>query len=168
MQARHDDQGRNMERKWHRDGRAPSASRLLLEDPAGTFLQARHVIVNEHIRARKRTRPSPPQSYAQQFFEGTAGVVVHACYSEHPSTQEAGMSLCANCLTLTRDTSGVPGHVALRIVDTQRRKIPRSVTATISTFRCSDCGAIWRYRDAKDDDQQGWSLLATQSASEGR
>lgn len=78
------------------------------------------------------------------------------------------MSLCANCLLLTRDTSGVPGHVALRIVDTQRRRIPRSVTVTISTFRCSDCGAIWRYREAKDDGQQGWSLLAPESASKGR
>lgn len=77
------------------------------------------------------------------------------------------MSLCANCLTLTRDTSGAPGHAALRIVDTQRRKIPRSVTVTISTFRCTDCGAVWRYREAKDDGQQGWSLLEPVPASEG-
>jgi len=78
------------------------------------------------------------------------------------------MSLCANCLSLTRDTSGTPGHLALRIVDTQRRRIPGSVTVTISTFRCSDCGAIWRYREAKDGGQQGWSILATEAANEGR
>lgn len=75
------------------------------------------------------------------------------------------MSLCANCLSLTRDTAGAPGHVALRIVDTQRHRIPRSVTVTLSSFRCADCGAIWRYREAKDDGQQGWSLLETESAS---
>ncbi len=77
------------------------------------------------------------------------------------------MSLCANCLALTPDTPGVAGHLALRIVDTQRRKIPRSVTVTLSTFRCSDCGALWRYREAKDEGPQGWALVATEVASEG-
>lgn len=106
--------------------------------------------------------------YAQTVLWDYCGHGFHACYSGHPSTQEAGMSLCATCLILTRDTPRAPGHVALRIVETQRRRIPRSVTVTISTFRCSDCGAIWRYREAKDDGQQGWSLLTTESASEGR
>lgn len=77
------------------------------------------------------------------------------------------MSLCANCLTLTRDTSGGPGHLALRIVDTQRRRIPGTVTVTMSTFRCSDCGAIWSFREAKDNGQQGWSLVATDGADKG-
>jgi len=27
--------------------------------------------------------------------------------------------------------------------------------------------AIWRYREAKDDGQQGWSLVVTASANEG-
>ena len=78
------------------------------------------------------------------------------------------MSLCVNCLALMRDTSQAPSHLALRIVDTQRRKTPRSVSVTISTFRCSDCGAMWRYREAKDDGPQGWSLMQTDSASENR
>jgi len=78
--------------------------------------------------------------------------------------REAGMSLCANCLTLTRGTSGAPGHLALRIVDTQRRRTPQSVTVTLSTFRCSDCGAMWHYREAKNEGPQGWSLLPTESA----
>jgi len=78
------------------------------------------------------------------------------------------MSLCVNCLTLMRDTSHAPSHLALRIVDTQRRRIPQSVSVTISTFRCSDCGTMWRYREAKDDGPQGWSLMETDSAHEGR
>lgn len=78
------------------------------------------------------------------------------------------MPLCDNCLALTRDTPGTPGHLALRIVDTQRRRIPQSVTVTISTFRCSDCGTMWRYREAKDDGPQGWSTLPTESIDAGR
>lgn len=74
------------------------------------------------------------------------------------------MSHCANCLTLTRDTAGAPGHIALHIVDTQRRRTPRSVTVTISTFRCSVCASMWRYREAKDDGQQGWSFLPPAAA----
>ena len=69
------------------------------------------------------------------------------------------MLLCTNCLAVARDTSGAPGHPGLRIIDTRRSRIPRSVTVTISTFRCAECGAIWRYREAKDNGAQGWALV---------
>lgn len=88
-----------------------------------------------------------------------AGIPGSACYSRLPSGQEAGMQLCENCLSVTRDTSGAPGHPGLRIVDTRRSRIPGSVTVTISTFRCQECGAIWRYREAKDNGPKGWALV---------
>lgn len=77
------------------------------------------------------------------------------------------MLLCATCLAVLRDASGAPGHLSLRIIDTRRSKIPRSVTVTISTFRCSDCGAIWRYREAKDSGPQGWALVPSDETNDG-
>ena len=47
------------------------------------------------------------------------------------------MARCENCLAVIPDTAGTLGHPALRIIDTQRRKIPRAATVTVSTFRNS-------------------------------
>jgi len=77
------------------------------------------------------------------------------------------MLLCANCLAVARDASNAPGHLALHIIDTRRSKLPRSATVTISTFRCSDCGATWRYREAKDNGPQGWSQVLSEETGEG-
>ena len=77
------------------------------------------------------------------------------------------MLLCANCLAVARDASNAPGHLGLHIIDTRRSKIPRSATVTISTFRCSDCDAIWRYREAKDSGPQGWSRVLGEETGEG-
>jgi hypothetical protein len=77
------------------------------------------------------------------------------------------MFLCANCLAVASDASGASGHLGLRIIDTRRSKMPRSVTVTISTFRCSDCSAIWCYREAKDSGPQGWSLVPGEKTGDG-
>ncbi|TPQ35384.1 hypothetical protein C2U69_21085 [Cupriavidus pinatubonensis] len=74
------------------------------------------------------------------------------------------MLLCANCLAVARDASKASGHLALHIIDTRRSKLPRAATVTISTFRCSDCGVIWRYREAKDSGPQGWSQVLSEEA----
>lgn len=87
-----------------------------------------------------------------------------ACYSGIPPAQEIGMLLCANCLAVARDASKASGHLALHIIDTRRSKLPRAATVTISTFRCSDCGVIWRYREAKDSGPQGWSQVLSEEA----
>ncbi|TPQ43102.1 hypothetical protein C2U69_04005 [Cupriavidus pinatubonensis] len=72
-----------------------------------------------------------------------------------------------NLVAASRDASGAPGHLALRIIDTRRSKIPRSVTVTISTFRRSGRGEIWRCREAKNSGPQGWSLVMSEEASDG-
>lgn len=89
-----------------------------------------------------------------------------ACYSGLPSPHESRIARFENCLAVIPDTAGTPGHPALRIIDTQRRKIPRAATVTVSTFRCTDCGTVWRYRDAKDDGPQGWAIVPGNAAPE--
>lgn len=88
------------------------------------------------------------------------------CYSGCSPDIETGMPLCDNCLSIQRDTLGAPGHPALRITDTQRRKLPGSFSETVSMFHCAQCGAVWRYREAKGGDDQGWALLQEGAASE--
>ncbi len=68
------------------------------------------------------------------------------------------MSICERCMSIAPGIAGAPGHPALRIIDTQRQKIPGSPSVTVRIFRCLTCGTVWRYREAKRD-EVGWRLL---------
>ncbi|MGO4307391.1 hypothetical protein [Cupriavidus sp. RAF12] len=71
------------------------------------------------------------------------------------------MTYCDECRAIRQGEIGAPGHVGLRITDTQRRKLSKARAVTISTFVCGTCGATWVYRDRPDGNLQGWTDLQT-------
>ena len=61
-----------MEKKWRRDGRASNASKLLLEDPALTLVQACQAAVNEAFSNKNGMFPAAPLC-GQTLVNGKGG-----------------------------------------------------------------------------------------------
>lgn len=74
------------------------------------------------------------------------------------------MTLCEQCRAIETGKRGAPGHAALRITGTERRKPPGAPAVTVSTFVCAACGAAWVHYDDKHDEGRGWSLAEGQAA----
>lgn len=76
----------------------------------------------------------------------------------HQQNQLKKMELCVSCAGIQRNWRKAPGHPELVQGDDRQEKRAFGLV-TVTSYHCDRCGSAWEYKNDKDNQHAGWSVV---------